>query len=379
MTDSKLSEGTVAEQMSQNLYTNAYNNNMSNNLQTGNNVINNNNNNNHMHSMSMNNMSQVSPNTRGLPSLVEIQSGSLGSQTQLLQSAQYGAGMVPNQSQMNMSTPDGYYKERQENGPWRQIKYDEVMQPWENNENEFHFKCWTEYNVKTEIQSQSIRNLEQQQNKGSLSLSTGTSVYHRKKSDRLIIKKREKASIFALTRQNPNGWVAFAIIVVGILIILYGFVDFSLTAIIAGFIIMISGISVPCCCNKSKTNALSEFVYTTQSIPINSIHFVDRQLETYDANAVQNQCCSCCCGTNAQISIKFSQVTIGFNRSNISKAFGITGLATNSEDTVTVRLRCIDAYNLQQYLNGILDGKNRSEINYNDILKPNYYSTLPMK
>lgn len=265
--------------------------------------------------------------------------------------------VAPNQQQpMNTPISSGFIFRQREDTK----NYEEDMTPWLRDPNaasNYQFMCSTEY----------IDELKQQ---GGCACCSGkkvakdtdkeqTSVYHKTNSKRLIIKRKQHESQLRKIKKNPCVMFALFCIIVAIVLfiaagdrgVLYG----------VGAVLLILGL-VLCFCGKGGSVQNDVFVMVTQSIPINSIFYVDRYVE----QDVKNDQCGCC---QQEEMIHYSTISIGYNRSNLSEKFNLTA---NTKDFVTLKLVSNQAYNLHQYLNYVIDGTHpyfnnfMVEHNYND-------------
>ena len=209
----------------------------------------------------------------------------------------------------------------------------------------------------------------------SLGIEWAHTVIHCKDSSRLIIKKRDQVGVFEQAKRT-------VLIILFVLMLLIGFICLgsgSGGAIAVGILFILGAFFVLYRALLSASGSGNSYSFTTQSIPINSIFWVDRKLTVVE----ENQCCQieCCCPEQTDIDKNFSTITIGFNRNVMSNSFNqTTFVAPSNKDTnldqVTIKLENNQAYNLHQYLDGIMTGKNVLQYNHIDS-KFIYYPVLP--
>ena len=117
-----------------------------------------------------------------------------------------------------------------------------------------------------------------------------------------------------------------------------------------GIVMLIIGI-VLCFVGKRGSTQSHNFIMVSQSIPINSIFYVDRQVE--QQSQLRGSFCGSCCSKEEETRTHYSTISIGYNRSNLSDKFNASA---STKDFITITLVSNQAYNLHQYLNCIIDG-----------------------
>ena len=204
-------------------------------------------------------------------------------------------------------------------------KYDDVMKPWEKQNTrfaldvpvgDFAFSCCSE-------------------------LPTGdwtNSVFHKTGADRLIIKRRH-----LVTETKPKNLKAS---------------------------IWMEVCCCPCkpwkCCIPQQIHESHDMV--TQSVPIQSIFFVERNVMQLGDTILPKGCCACLCRSLCCCMMKccfkaippmdnYSDISIGYNRSNESnKMHNDEGKhSAKTQDYITITLLANQAFNLHRYINAILD------------------------
>lgn len=202
--------------------------------------------------------------------------------------------------------------------------YDEVMKPWENSENEFAFSCCTDYE--------------------DASIKCMTTVYHKAGSDRLVIKRRTLQTVM-----KPQGVKASCLM--------------KLCCCLCA--------PWPCCVGQEAHETLD---MVTQSVPIQSIFFVERNVTQKGDVIKPKGCCAClcrslcccfvsCCFKKVPDMANYSEISIGYNRSNESDMMkngdggllGGGGHKAKTQDYITLTLDANQSFNLHRYLNDVLD------------------------
>lgn len=227
--------------------------------------------------------------------------------------------------------------------------YDENMQPWYSNPSNYFFTAYTlfDLNVASKPQGCCASNVSNVAAEAAWSVS----VYHKKESEMLIIKKRTSIGLLAQSKKNPMLGGGIVLIIIGILFLLMSAVSSDLVIIAVIFILL--GICLLFCNNKQQGTA-DVFDLTTQAISINSIQYIDRRLAVFTQST--NPCCQFefCRPNGDDLRLKLSKITIGFSSHTVS---GSLGTVSNS---ITLELFTQQAYELQQYLNMALE-KRKSE------------------
>mmetsp|Transcript_41216 Transcript_41216/g.36398 ORF Transcript_41216/g.36398 Transcript_41216/m.36398 type:complete len:309 (-) Transcript_41216:117-1043(-) len=178
-----------------------------------------------------------------------------------------------------------------------------------------------------------------------------TSVYHKVNSKRLIIKKKEQISSVAQMKKNPCALFALLLIFISIILLIAAIASGGPGALYGVAIVMLLiGIAI-CFFGKRGATQMHTFIMISQSIPINSIFYVDRQVE--QQSQLKGRSCGSCCSKQEEEKINYSTISIGYNRSNLSDKFNASA---STKDFITVTLVSNQAYNLHQYLNCIIDG-----------------------
>lgn len=236
-------------------------------------------------------------------------------------------------------------KEYQFNARDDEAKYNEVMKPWDigSDGEQFEFKCYTKWTPpKVKVKQSCWTKLKKALCGSCMMTKTNpkgwaTAVYHKKGSDRLMIKRNN----FEFSRR-PKDMKA-------------------------------------CCCMRLCCQCDSNCIpiqehesldMVTQSIPIQSIFFVERNVtqkgDVLDpagccACLIRCLCCCCvsCCYTEIPSMTNYSEISIGYNRSNESNKIHhdkhSDRRSDETTDYITLILEANQSYNLHRYLNDILD------------------------
>jgi hypothetical protein len=224
---------------------------------------------------------------------------------------------------------------------------EENLSPWIGNEAFYGFYCqtnWDDLLAKAKDRKNKEKRLEFERHPV-----RSISVYHKKKSDRLIIKSRASANV--LIKIDSGGMlfkIAAAVCCLGVLLLAIGAWIDEIALIVIGALMLVGGIFIIICSGKQKAKmTASQFV--TQMIPINSIKFVERE-------ALQIKLQQKCCSKDDERDPEFntSEINIGFERCNVSSK--LMAGSGSSEDFVQMVLAANDAFNLHQYLNYVVDG-----------------------
>lgn len=235
-------------------------------------------------------------------------------------------------------------KEYQFNARADEAKYNEVMKPWEIGSDgaQFEFKCYTKWTPpKVKVKKSCWTKLREALCGCCVPAKmkpTGwtTSVYHKKGSDRLMIKR----NVLGLSRRLKDMKACCCMRL--------------------------------CCCDSAciPTQDHESLDMVTQSIPIQSIFFVERNVtqkgEIYKpigccACLIRTFCCCCvsCCYTEKPSMTNYSEISIGYNRSNESNKIHhddhSNRRSKKTADYITLILEANQSYNLHRYLNDILD------------------------
>jgi len=241
--------------------------------------------------------------------------------------------------------------------------YDEVMKPWENHgigqNDEFAFSCCTDYE-QTIFEDMSCCSCSALSSclsccsvKSCLSsmccwcpaptskdatIKRMTTVYHKAGSDRLVIKLRTLQTVM-----KAQGVKASCLLK----LCCFPFWPWA------------------CCVGQEAHDTLD---IVTQSIPIQSIFFVERNVTQKGDVAKPEGCCASmcmpcasCCFYQVPDMANYSQISIGYNRSNESEMMKndegglLSGLKEKTQDYITLTLDANQSFNLHRYLNDILD------------------------
>lgn len=178
-----------------------------------------------------------------------------------------------------------------------------------------------------------------------------TSVYHKVNSKRLIVKKKEQISSVAQLKKNPCCTFAILLTLVGVILFIAAIAGGDSGGLYGvGVVILIIGV-ILCFVGKRGSAQTHNFIMVSQSIPVNSIFYVDRQVE--QQSELRGVSCGSCCFKQEEARTHYSTISIGYNRSNLSDKFNASA---STKDFITVTLVSNQAYNLHQYLNCIIDG-----------------------
>jgi hypothetical protein len=217
--------------------------------------------------------------------------------------------------------------------------YDEVMKPWENKDieqGEFMFHCCTDY--KDPAPKKSCCTFSCCTKKEDEPIKCMTTVYHKAGSDRLVIKRRTLQKVM-----KPEGLKASCLLKL---------------------------CCFPCypwsCCVGQEAHETIDMV--TQSLPIQSIFFVERNVTQKGDVEKPKGCCAflcrpfvSCCFNKVPDMANYSEISIGYNRSNESEMMKngdgglLSGHKAETQDYITLTLYANQSFNLHRYLNDILD------------------------
>jgi len=264
---------------------------------------------------------------------------------------------------MNTALYTGFIERTQDTN-----NYEEDMEPWLRDPNaaqNYLFRCMT---INSDIElAVKDGGCCKGKAESKASAKEQTTVYHKLNSKRLIIKKKEHESTMKQMKKNPCLVFAILLTIVGVILLI---VAISLSGgdedtnnyyqeeesedpggyYGGGIVLIIIGI-VLCFVGKKGATQSDEFVMISQSIPLNSIFYVDRKVEQ-ESQLKANSCGSCCANEKSKLT-NYSTISIGYNRSNLSDKFNASA---STKDFITVTLVSNQAYNLHQYLNCIIDG-----------------------
>ena len=276
-------------------------------------------------------------------------------------------------SQENLDV-NGYFLERVDTE-----NYDVDMTPWVGCENDYLLGLHTTKFIN--IKSKSCE-CNSNSNKA-VGVEFGNTVLHHKNSQRLVIKQRNQVGVLEQAKRQ------ILIVACALFFILsVAFLASDIGGLIAiGVIFLFLTFYLLYLVLKSTTGEGNTYSFTTQSIPLNSIFWVNRKLSIVE----ETPCCrvECMCPEQNDIERKFSDVTIGFNRNVTSNTFayggggsfstnfnGLTGKDSGTLDVISIKLENNQAYNLQHYLDCIITGCNAMQYNHIDS-KFIYHKILP--
>eukprot|EP01084_Bolivina_argentea_P019579 36380_1 len=185
--------------------------------------------------------------------------------------------------------------------------YDEPMKPWETDGQNYSFTCCTEFK-----QNQQKKNIDEV-----------NTVFHKTNSQRLIVKRKDKTSSLQSVRETCilQCKVTILVFILGVLLVALRYVIVATIFIkkekhveYVDVCMIFSSFIMYCWCRSRKLFREDQQIIT-QSIPIQSIFYVER---TVSKTEHQEQCC---CSTPEVAGIQYSYISIGYNRSCLSSKF----------------------------------------------------------